>query len=562
MATRLPLLLALLAAPALAIPLEMAPNGSFERDANRDLLPDGWQPAVYKSPGKATWEDAAARTGKRSLRLADSATDGATEWDRNSARWVLDNRAEVKPGQTVTAEVWIQTELTAGSAHITLAWFAESKWLREDSSAKATGTQPWRLHTVTAQAPEEAKYVSVYLCLGSGKGSAWFDDARATRGAKPAGNFRPVDIRSACNTSFRDETAGDGKGGWTDQGPNDLRELPTGNQLLRGIPFSILADARRSCIVLRGKGRQDVDNTATIPVNATCDTLYFLQACAWAGRVGSLVGGYQITFADGTKTLVPLRNGNEIFDWWKPGDLDACALGWEGANAESTSVGLGIFPWTNPKPGVPIASITARTSGRDANLMLVAVTAGDGEPSFPELPLDYRFTDTTGWYEWRFDTANPHLGELDLSRLLDAPPASMASPPSGEPAGSSSPTAPPAGSSAPTSAAAAAAPRSPTPRSGRSASPPTASTSSASMPTTPAGAASSTTGRATPAPSIPPPSTAWTTSWRNSGNAASTSTSTSSTTAPSSPATKCGMPPSWTPAGRTPSRPAPSSTAA
>jgi len=53
--------------------------------------------------------------------------------------------------------------------------------------------------------------------------------------------------------------------------------------------------------------------------------------------------------------------------------------------------------------------------------MLVAVTAGDGSPSFPELPLDYCFTDTTGWYPWRFDVENPKLGELDLSRLLDAP---------------------------------------------------------------------------------------------------------------------------------------------
>ncbi|MBT3288417.1 MAG: hypothetical protein HN380_13810 [Victivallales bacterium] len=421
MLARLPLLLVLFATQLLAIPLDIIPNGSFERDTNRDALPDGWQPAVYKSPGKAVWDDTIARTGKRSLLLKDSAADGAKDWDRQTTRWVLQGRAEVKPGQTVTAQAWLKSELTAGEARVTLAWFAERKWLHEDSSERAKGKQPWTLHSVTANAPDQAKYVSVYLSLNAAKGSVWFDDARAARGTKPPGNFRPIDLRPACNTSFRDDAASDGKGGWTDQGANDLRRIETGKQTLRGIPFQIVDSKDKSCVVLRGKGRKDVGNAATFPVNQTCDALYFLHACAWGGRLGSLVATYEITYADGTKVLAPLRNGNEVADWWKPGDLAACASGWEGTNAESDNIGLGIFPWVNPKPGKPIASVTARTTGRGANLMLVAVTAGDGSPSFPELPLDYRFTDTTGWYPWRFDVNNPKLGELDLSRFLDAP---------------------------------------------------------------------------------------------------------------------------------------------
>jgi hypothetical protein len=164
-----------------------------------------------------------------------------------------------------------------------------------------------------------------------------------------------------------------------------------------------------------------VATEATFPVKQTCDTLYFLHACAWGGRLGSLVANYVVTYADGTTVNVPLSNGNQIADWWKQADLDTNAVGWQGTNAQSSEVGLGIFPWTNPKPTVPIDSVTARTTGKGANLMLAAVTAGDGAPSFPRLPLNYRFTDTTGWYEWHFDVANPELGELDLSRLLDAP---------------------------------------------------------------------------------------------------------------------------------------------
>ena len=42
----------------------------------------------------------------------------------------------------------------------------------------------------------------------------------------------PVDFSSVANMGFADAAAGDGKGGWTDQGPeNDLSMFPTGNQV-------------------------------------------------------------------------------------------------------------------------------------------------------------------------------------------------------------------------------------------------------------------------------------------------------------------------------------------
>ncbi len=414
----------LLCTAAGAIPLDITPNGSFEQDANRDGAPDGWQPALFKCPGRAAWDRTVARTGERSVRLADSAHPQNSSWDANSARWVLTRRAKVAAGQTVTATGWVRTRLSAGEAKVVLAWFSDAKWLREDSSAGVTGEQGWTLQTVTAEAPEQASDVAVYLMLNAGKGRAWFDDVRAVRGTKAPGNFRTVDIRGACNVGFRDETAGDGRGGWTDQGSNGLRNIPGGRQTLRGIPFDITVPSRnngRSCIVLRGKGRRDVADSATFAVDVACDTLYFLHGCAWAGRQGNRVAEYVVRYADGKTANVPVRNGIEITDWWSPADCDNCALGWQGRNAESNGVGLVIFPWRNPRPNAVVASVTARTTGHGPNLMLVAVTAGDGVPAFPELPLDYHFTDTEGWYTWDFPIEDPALGELDLSRFLDAP---------------------------------------------------------------------------------------------------------------------------------------------
>jgi len=408
-----------------AVPIEIAPNGSFEFDRNRDGLPDGWKPALFDSPAKAVWVHDVAHTGRSSVLLADSAHPTNRSWRANTARWGTAGQRKVRPGQSVTAAAWVRTHLTAGDAKIVLAWFGGNKWLHEDGSKTLRGNSDWTRLSVTAPAPENADRVAVYLMLNNGRGQAWFDDVFAFRGTRPPANFRPIDLRAACNTGFRDDVAGDGRGGWTDQGPNDLRAIPVGRQTFRGVPFVIIAPAKndgRSCIVLRGgHGRQDLANSATFDVGLKADVLYFLHACAWAGRRGTRVGEYVVRYVDGRTVRVPLRVGREIFDWWSPADTEACAVGRRGANAESSNIGLGIFPWRNPRPGVAVQSVTARTSGKGPMLMLVAVTAGDGEPVFPELPLEYRFTDTQGWYTWDFPVDDPELGELDLSRLLDPP---------------------------------------------------------------------------------------------------------------------------------------------
>lgn len=410
--------------PLSALPLEIAPNGSFEEDRNRDGLPDGWKQACFDSPARAEWDRSQGHTGSCSVKISDSLHPERKDWNANAGRWVLQRARAVTPGETVSASSWVKSELTAGAAYLTLSWSSDKKWLHEDSSPGVAGTQDWTQVEVSAQAPEGATTVSVYLRLPAARGSAWFDDVRASHGGKVAGNFRSVDLRSACNVGFRDEKNQDGTGGWTDQGDNDLRNLPLGAQTFRGVPFEIVdpaANAGKSAVVLSGKGRTDVASSVRVPVGLCCDTLYFLHACAWAGREGTPVGTYTVRYADGEEREIPLRTGVDVTDWWKPADCENCAAGWRGTNPHSGDIGLGILPWVNPRPQETIDSVTARTSGTGPNLMLVALTAGDGRPSFPELPLDYRFTDTKGWYEWNFPVADPSLGELDLSRLLDAP---------------------------------------------------------------------------------------------------------------------------------------------
>ncbi len=419
----LALSIALAGAPAGAqwIPA-LVPNGSFERDTNRDGQPDEWAPAPFKSPAKFAWDRGVAHTGKASARVADSRSPDSTAWDANTARWVSNRTTECKPGETFSLRAWVKTDLTAGQATVVFAWFGGGKWLREDATQKIAGKTDWTQCTATVSAPEKADSVRVYLMLNAAAGQAWFDDVEMVRGPAFPGNFRPVDLRAACTTGFRDETAGDGKGGWTDQGANDAHEIPLGRQTWRGVPFEIAdpaANAGRACVALRGGARKDLPASAEFAVAQGCDALYFLHGAAWA-KQGEPVARYQVDLADGTTVTVPVRAGREVSDWWSPADTAESAAGWVGKNAAHEPVGLGIFAWRNPKPDVAVRRVRVEAAG-EAQMLLAAVTAGDGPPVLEERPLDLEFTDTTGWYEWAFPRDDTVVRELDLSRLLDAP---------------------------------------------------------------------------------------------------------------------------------------------
>ncbi|NQT51071.1 hypothetical protein HQ576_03425, partial [bacterium] len=411
-----------LAQVAVAWERNFADNPSAEADRNRDGIPDGWTPQEAKSPAKVVWDDAVAHTGRRSLRISDSANPAGKEWFDYTGRWVTNASRPVAAGKTYTLSLWIKTQDVTGDASACIAWWAKDSWLDESYTKRLRGTADWQHVTLQAKAPAKATHGQVYLNLSRSKGTVWFDDVVMFQGDAPPSRFQPVDIAAACNTGFRDDVAGDGQGGWTDQGDNDARNLPTGDVAFRGIPFRILDPAKsggKACIVLKGKGRESFPTSATIPVGRKCDTVYFLHGCAW-GTKGVRVGRYELIYEDGSVVEIPLRCDREIPDWWRVADTKESAAGWEGANAQSPGVGLAILPVVNGKPNKAIQSVRVVSKGR-AVLMLAAVTTADGPPVLTERPVQYEFTDTAGWYPFDFPLDDTNLDTIDLTRFLDPP---------------------------------------------------------------------------------------------------------------------------------------------
>lgn len=213
--------------------------------------------------------------------------------------------------------------------------------------------------------------------------------------------FTGVDLASQANRGFVDEQAGDGVGGWTDQGDNDLRyflinhtgmfngaavptqAFPTDMQF-NGIPFRLIdpkANQGRSVITLRGGPHDPAAPTEVRGIavaGAKADRLWFLHTGCWGSPGGHqvLVARYELVYSDGTRIEIPIRQGREINDWWNPQPLAGAQVAWNGRNERHAPIGLYLMPWDNPHPDKPIATIDVIGSLAETQLVLLGITLG------------------------------------------------------------------------------------------------------------------------------------------------------------------------------------------
>ncbi|PVY44737.1 beta-galactosidase trimerization domain-containing protein [Victivallis vadensis] len=187
---------------------------------------------------------------------------------------------------------------------------------------------------------------------------------------------RALDMTGAVNMGFQDETAGDRKGGWTDQGELDARDFPTGRITLANVPFKVIDPADndgKSCAVLAGTIKYFPTETPEIPVNAKIANLYFLHAAAWGNKSGKLFE-YLITYDDGTTCAFPINGTAECADWINPQPLNNGYIAWEKKRPAGFTVGAYVTRWNNPNPAKNVKSVKAVSGGREAVPVILGIT--------------------------------------------------------------------------------------------------------------------------------------------------------------------------------------------
>jgi hypothetical protein len=182
--------------------------------------------------------------------------------------------------------------------------------------------------------------------------------------------FTPIDLSAVAKTPFEDQEPNDQKGGWTDQGSNDMRSITRGNVTVLNMPFKI-AD---KCVVLANAKKQYYPQSATIPINGSFGGLLFIHTAAYLMAPDRTCAQYIIEYADGTQTTTPLETYKNLSDWWFCQDISQARAALQCAGGLSGKVGAYLFFWQNPTPGKTIKSVTFKTTNDEAMPVLIAIT--------------------------------------------------------------------------------------------------------------------------------------------------------------------------------------------
>ncbi len=175
--------------------------------------------------------------------------------------------------------------------------------------------------------------------------------------AKPS--YKSVSLNSQANMDLWDKV-GNGSFEWMNAGRkgNDMRGLPTGDQIFAEIPFRVInpdQNQRKSALavsVIKG-----FPNQAEVEVNDSAETVYLLHSSS-DNIPSNVAGAITFIYTDGSEASRYLMKGKEVTNWWFSSlKTDYSGVAWSGPNPVSTKVGVCWAAIENPQPDKKIAKL-------------------------------------------------------------------------------------------------------------------------------------------------------------------------------------------------------------
>jgi hypothetical protein len=382
----------------------------------------------------ATHKDAAATAGKWKDSLAKGATVVVTGATPADAAWLSDLAGKSVRLTVQPYHMWEgrgyrngNSPLTAGLTQLDLYWktYDGSEGAGSQAENPQYAIESLNDYSVAVDGGRESVFPGAMVELTVGIGRLVIDQRRwmtpneqlkklacrnvsalalglgvaiapvvPVRELPQAVTYKPIDLSIWANRSMTDKTPDDGKDGWPDQGARcDAHGFPTGSQNFQGVPFEIGKPANnssekmagrgaKSVVVLRNVGRPgaaDFPTEVTIPIGSKAEGFYFLHSSAFTAQ-NSIVGIYQIQYADGSTLDVPLASGINIHDW--SGECPGFArekttrsnIAWTGSNEIFPIISVFRMLWVNPQPQAPVKAVRFVSNG-NATLVLAGLTA-------------------------------------------------------------------------------------------------------------------------------------------------------------------------------------------
>lgn len=185
-----------------------------------------------------------------------------------------------------------------------------------------------------------------------------------------------LNLAPYANMGFRDETAGDGKGGWSDQGIQDLRQYDPRWQSFCGMDFRIpdpVKNNGKSILTFHhdlycrtGLRKVEIDLSGERPAGRF---FYLLNTGCWMPR-NAVAGSVRFRYADGTEESFELKEGVHLADW---GDVKSLPQGSVAYSSKRGDREWGFFMTRLPlRPGKRLDRVTFETTGKAVWIVLGA----------------------------------------------------------------------------------------------------------------------------------------------------------------------------------------------
>ena len=239
--------------------------------------------------------------------------------------------------------------------------------------------------------------------LGQKHGGTFYSSYTGAFPQPPVLNYKTVDLEAHANvdTSL---TGTEGVPGWVGEGRGDLSNLPKGNQVLAGIPFSVLDPAvngRRGCIGL--SQRPGYARQVDIPIYDKVASIYFLHTMAHP-ESGGMCGTITLNYSDGTSYTRYVIDGDNIVPWahwrWLEPQHDeqgkrVTEVAWRSLHPVHLNLSVVAYGLDNPYPDRSIEQVTLTAAEGNAMWFVLGVTLSDGGVYFKPGPISYGIPN--GW---------------------------------------------------------------------------------------------------------------------------------------------------------------------
>lgn len=254
--------------------------------------------------------------------------------------------------------------------------------------------------------------------LGSKHGhKVWFCYTGAIPPPPPPPRFTSVSLAALANMDLEDR-GGPASAPWMRQSKpgDDLRGLPTGAQVLAGIPFDVTDPARNQRRAVLAISRQPgLAASADIPINRQAGCIYLLHTSS-KPTSEKVCGSVSFLYDGGSRHTQYLIMEKHLTYWWFSHlQTEASGVAWHGPSPVADDVGLSWCAIDNPHPDQTIRALRFQSPDDDGIYTLVGLTLADRAHYVPPSPVSFGGPD-----DWAAATAMAALIE-GLAGVRDRP---------------------------------------------------------------------------------------------------------------------------------------------